>query len=185
MLALPRDVPGPVALRARGLRHARAARRDPHPLSTDGRGRWKFNRPLLPRPLKLPKTLAMAMRCPGCRKSIPLDAVEHACGWRVSRLQEADAAILQAEREPRASREVIDANLARMRVLTHARPRVEVENDRGKRRVPIMADVGHGSVCCCELCWRARQRGAIAQANKSESRYDALAKMFPVEEVSE
>lgn len=95
------------------------------------------------------------MRCPKCRAEIPFEALKHsACGWRVSGLEPGPSS--EIEIEERAQRAVIDANLQRMRAVVKHRASAAVENDRVKRKVAMLSDVGHGSVCTCEVCWRLR-----------------------------
>jgi hypothetical protein len=123
------------------------------------------------------------MRCPGCRQAIDFDAVEHACGWRVSRLMQADQAIREAERpqSPPAKREVVDAHLAKIRGIVSAKTIAPPAlNDRMLRRVPMLADVGHGDKCTCELCSRSRGFGPPGERVKP-TKLERLRALFPLE----
>jgi hypothetical protein len=99
------------------------------------------------------------MKCPGCRKEIAIEAVEHSCGWRVS----SEVATSSEVVAPPASREQVESHLARMREVVGSvpAPRPVV---RGKAKVAMLTDVGHGEACCCEGCWVGRMKKVFPNA---------------------
>src|SRR5262249_37542946 len=86
------------------------------------------------------------LRCRGARLRLASVVACSCCREPVPELREPDA-------RP-APREVIDANLAKMRAIVKRIPGMPERLERPK--VELLRDVGHGSECTCEMCWNAR-----------------------------
>lgn len=154
------------------------------------------------------------MKCPKCRKAMPVEAVTHECGWRVS----SGGVNAAVEEMPPATLEQRRAWIDKMRAL-FGPIEVREPRERSPGKAPMLRDVGHGVRCTCAVCWNARfpQRAvpiaappgivgppaattadpkppavaatsaqvhpqAAPAASASASRYDALKKLFPIEE---
>ena len=102
------------------------------------------------------------MRCPKCRREIAVEATTHECGWSVS---SSATRVKMTMDEPRASREVIEASLEKIRKILHApkreRPASGVPVKVERERVAMVSDVGHGTECVCEVCWRLRTQREV------------------------
>ena len=66
---------------------------------------------------------------------------------------------------PRASREVIEESLEKIRRILGApkreRPAAGVPVKVERERVAMVSDVGHGTECVCEVCWRLRTQREV------------------------
>ena len=66
---------------------------------------------------------------------------------------------------PRASREVIEESLEKIRKILHAPRRARVASEVPvkveRERVAMVSDVGHGTECVCEVCWGLRLVRAV------------------------
>lgn len=60
------------------------------------------------------------MKCPKCREWMPIEATQHACGWRTS-VPSAGPVRELREVPKRASPEVVEASLAKMREILKSR----------------------------------------------------------------
>ena len=117
------------------------------------------------------------MRCPKCRREIALEATSHECGWSTSTSSGALPQVRVRMEEPqRASREVIEASLEKIRKILHAprreRASSEVPVKVERERVAMVSDVGHGTECVCEVCWGLRLVRAAPPEVAEEVRSD-------------
>lgn len=135
------------------------------------------------------------MKCPRCRREMAFDATSHQCGWRVTGGQVSG----KDDEAPRASAEVAEAHLQKIRATLALPPRKEVagaaEVEVKKRvEVPMMKDVGHGNSCTCALCWAARMEKTFGEVEvvkaappdtapvvETTTKLEELQRLFPLE----
>lgn len=98
------------------------------------------------------------MKCAKCGKERALSATEHGCGWRAG----AGGFVSEKKDEPhreeeRAAPGVVEAHLEKIRQTLSRKPSAgRYKVDRADPPPPCLSDVGHGTLCTCEVCWQMR-----------------------------
>ena len=123
------------------------------------------------------------------------EATSHECGWRVT----GGSVRVENDEAPRAAPEVVEAHLEKIRATLALPPRKEVAGAaevevKKLAQVPMMADVGHGNICSCAMCWAARMEKTFgpvevlkappadtAPVIATTSKLEELQRLFPVE----
>jgi hypothetical protein len=113
------------------------------------------------------------MKCPKCRKWMPIEAMSHECGWKTSArggdVRVDRDGVVTTKKMPRSEVEVY---LAKMRAIVSRRrardmPKAEIEQ-------PVIE--GHDGMCVCEECCAGREAMRAKRA-----RLEELKRQFPVE----